>query len=150
MVPAKNLIEQLKLQEGLPGGQPALTAYWDPIGNVWTIGYGHTPSNEGETIDAARAEQLLVEDVQKALNLTLEKISIAHDLDEVRFSTLVNMVFNMGVDGVLKFKNMLKAIGLSDWDVAADQMKDSLWAEQVGTRAVTLEAQMRTGQWGDV
>jgi lysozyme len=66
-------------------------------------------------------------------------------IDEVRQRVLANMCFNMGITRLLKFRNMLGAIQLKNWDRAADEMVNSPWYTQVGARAVRLVQAMRTG-----
>jgi lysozyme len=66
-------------------------------------------------------------------------------LDEVRQRVLANMCFNMGIDRLLKFRNMLGAIQLGLGSGPADEMKSSIWYAQVGPRAERLEQAMRTG-----
>lgn len=63
-----------------------------------------------------------------------------------RAEVLINMAFNMGVKGLLKFRRMLDAVRADDYDKAATHMLDSRWASQVGRRAVELARQMKTGQ----
>ena len=56
------------------------------------------------------------------------------------------MVYNIGHNGVSKFKKMIAAIEAKDWDEAANQMQDSKWYNQVAFRAVRLVAMMRSDQ----
>jgi hypothetical protein len=42
------------------------------------------------------------------------------------------------------FREMWQAIQVKDWDGAANAMLDSLWAKEVGQRAVRLATCMRT------
>jgi lysozyme len=57
------------------------------------------------------------------------------------------MAFQMGVDGLLKFKNTLELIKNGKYKEASDAMLDSLWAKQTPNRASRLSAQMKTGEW---
>jgi lysozyme len=68
-------------------------------------------------------------------------------IDSVRADVLVNMAFNMGVNGLLKFKKMIAAIDDRNYDEAAIEMLNSRWAVQVGKRANELSKQMRTGEY---
>jgi lysozyme len=70
------------------------------------------------------------------------------DIDAVRESVLINMAYNMGVVGLLKFTNTLSLIKSGDYAAAANEMLKSKWAKQVGHRAVELSEQMRTGVYG--
>lgn len=64
-----------------------------------------------------------------------------------RQAVLVNMAFNLGVSGLLKFKNMLNAMERGDFNDAAEELLDSHYAVQVGVRAQELANQMREGEW---
>ena len=69
------------------------------------------------------------------------------ELDEVRQGVLLNMAYQMGVVGLLKFKNTLAAIKARQYTAASVGMLDSLWARQTPERAERLATQMRTGVW---
>ena len=67
-------------------------------------------------------------------------------LDDVRQRVLINMGFNLGVQGLLTFKRFLAAMAQHDWPEAAVQMQDSKWFTEVGDRAVRLQQMVLTGQ----
>lgn len=138
------LIQQVKRDEGL-----RLKAYWDPIGKVWTVGYGHTGPDvtEGTVWTLAQAEAALAEDLNTAADEVDRAFPWAESMGVVRWSVLVNMAFNMGLDGLEEFHMMLAAAQAGDFEEAATQMLNSLWATQVGDRATQLAQQMRTGEW---
>ena len=141
MKPPDELIAQIKQDEGL-----RLTAYRDTLGNL-SIGYGHTPAFEGQTITQNEADSLLIQDLNVAQSDMLSSLMWVTSLDVVRYCTLWNMTFNMGIGHLLEFEKMLKACRDGDYNEAADQMANSLWAQQVKARAIQLERQMRTGVW---
>ena len=136
------LLDQLKRQEGLE-----LQSYWDPIGQVWTIGYGHTPSGPGVVWTEQQADDQLVQDVTVAIDALDRALPWAREMGVVRWAVFVNMVFNLGIFRFLAFHDTINAAHAGDWEGTAQGMADSLWAEQVGRRAVELEQQMRTGEW---
>ena len=51
---------------------------------------------------------------------------------------LVNMAFNLGRNRLSKFKNMLKAVNEGNYLVAANEMINSKWYNQVGRRSKEL------------
>ena len=55
------------------------------------------------------------------------------------------MVFNLGINRFMGFKNMLRAAKEANYEEAARQMLDSRWATQVGARATKLATAMRSG-----
>ncbi|KVM70117.1 lysozyme [Burkholderia ubonensis] len=65
-------------------------------------------------------------------------------LDSVRQRVMMNMAFNMQAK-LLGFRNFLAAAQRRDWNTAAAEMLDSVWARQVGARATRLAAMMRSG-----
>jgi len=67
-------------------------------------------------------------------------------LDGVRQRVLLNMGFNLGLGGLLGFRNTLARIERGDFAGAAEGMKASLWHRQVGARAERLESMMATGK----
>jgi lysozyme len=72
----------------------------------------------------------------------MENLSFFDELSETRKSVLVNMAFNLGVAGLMKFKNMLKAVSEKRWEDASSEMLNSRWADQVGNRAIELSEMM--------
>ena len=53
----------------------------------------------------------------------------------VRKAVLLDMCFNIGYAGLMKFKKMWFALGNRDFAEASRQMKDSNWYVQVGNRS---------------
>lgn len=128
-----------------------LVAYPDPIshGAPWTAGYGHTGPevHPGYTMTLTQAEGALDADIAKAESGLSKALPWLSGLDPVRTDVLVNMAFNMGVDGLLKFHNTLAAVQAGGWKAAAAGMLDSAWSRQVQGRAYRLAAIMQSGQY---
>lgn len=144
-----------RLRERLTNAEDLrLTAYDDktgkPIGPKSivighpTIGYGRCLDTRG--ITKAEAERMLDEDIAYVEGET-SKLPVFVQLDEVRKDILREMIFNIGVEGVLKFKRMLRAMELSYWEVAAAELLDSDYSKQVGHRATELAEAMANGRW---
>ena len=57
---------------------------------------------------------------------------------------IINMCYQMGVSGVMKFKKALKAMQDGNWEKAADEMLDSKWARQTSDRAIELSNIVRS------
>ena len=135
-------IEQIKRHEGL-----VLHAYKDSLGYL-TIGYGRLidkAKNGG--ISEAEAEYLLQNDVSIVLAALHRNIPFFDSLCVPRQAVLVNMAFQMGIQGVHKFKKTLSLVEMGLYDEAADNMLKSLWAKQTPNRANEMAEQMRTGKW---
>ena len=138
-----NLLERMKEQllrhEGL-----RLKPYRCTAGKL-TIGVGRNLDDCG--ISQKEAFILLESDILQCERQILAEIpKIYLQIDEVRKSVLLNMCFNMGIRGLLSFKNTLAFIETGDWERAANNMLASKWAKQVGRRAIELSELMRKGK----
>ena len=110
-----------------------------------TIGIGRNLDDRG--ISQKEAYAMLERDIQDCEQWLIDEIpEVYNKLDEVRQSVLLNMCFNLGIKGLLGFKNTLDFIGAGDWERAANNMLASKWAKQVGMRAIELSEMMRKGK----
>ena len=116
--------------------------YVDTVGKT-TIGFGRNLTDRG--ISESEARYLLQNDIQDHLNELRSALPWFHALDDVRQEVLVNMAFNLGVPGLLKFHNTLASVEEGNYTTAAHGMLDSKWASQVGKRATELARAMETG-----
>ena len=57
------------------------------------------------------------------------------------------MAFQMGIAGLMGFRNTLATIERGDYQRAGDEMLMSKWATQTPNRAKRLSEQMKTGEW---
>lgn len=96
-------------------------------------------------VTKAQAMVMLNNDIDRVIRDLAVHLPWAKTLDEVRQRVLINMAFNLGIGGLLKFNNTLRYIRLGNYQKAADNMLLSLWAKQVGNRAVRLSHLMRLG-----
>ncbi len=135
----QKLAEQLKIHEGL-----RLKPYRDTVGKL-TLGIGRNLEDKG--ITEQEALFMLNNDVDYFYGQLTKKLPWFKMLDDARQNVLVNMAFNLGISGLLSFKMTLKLIEYGDYDNAATEMLDSVWAYQVGQRAIELSKQMATGEY---
>lgn len=70
--------------------------------------------------------------------------------NSVRTDILISMAYQMGVNGLAGFNNMLVAMTRLDWNNAADEMRRSIWAKQTPKRAERHAAVIASGQWTPV
>lgn len=132
-------IERIKLDEGL-----RLKPYKDTADPPkTTIGYGRNLDDKGITKE--EAEFLFTNDCKEVIEGLERGIPWFRNLSQARQGVLVNMAFNLGVPGLLKWTNTLKAMERGDFDKAAAYMQGSLWRTQVGLRAARLIEQVRVG-----
>jgi lysozyme len=117
--------------------------YVDTTGHL-TIGIGRNLNDRG--ISLTEALYLLDEDALYFSHKLSNILKFWDRLNEARQIVLVDMCFNVGVQGLLGFKEMMLAIEVEDWVRAAQEMLDSKWATQVGERAFTLASIMKSGE----
>ena len=129
------LINSIKNHEG-----KRCLPYCDSEGRL-TIGYGHNLDEKPLTDDVL--ELLLKHDVEDAITQARRVLPYFDSLDENRQEVVVEMVFNLGLNGFKSFKKMLRALRRRDYATAAMEMLDSRWHEQVGERAEVLAERMR-------
>jgi len=130
-----SVIDDLKRDEGL-----RLKPYLCTAGKT-TIGYGRNLSDRGITRE--EADFLLANDYISTKIQLRNNLDFYDDLPENVQSALINMAFNMGVLGLLRFKRMLYAMERGDFDEAALEALKSLWARQVGARADRIAKQIK-------
>jgi len=122
-------------------------AYHDSLGYL-TLGIGRlVDSRRGGGISEDEAMYLLNNDIANRVESLSRRIPWIKDLDEARTGVLINMAFQMGVNGLLGFKNALACVETGDYDGAAAGMLNSLWARQTPERAARLAKQMKIGEW---
>lgn len=110
-----------------------------------TIGYGRNLDDVG--ISKSEADMLFERDFARAeadvRRLLKENGIDCEHLIEQRFYVLTDMMFNLGYTRLSQFKKLLYALKNSRYDDAAKEMLDSVWAKQVGNRAITLSNLMK-------
>lgn len=116
--------------------------YLCPAG-AYTIGYGRNLEAVG--VDEREARDMLENDLARVARELDIAVPWWRTLPEGPREVLHEMAFNMGTMGLMKFAKTLDAARRQDWAMAAAEMRDSLWATQVGKRADTLAAIMKEG-----
>lgn len=136
------LASTLRVEEGC-----RLTAYLDSAG-VITVGYGH--NLQAHPIPQALADQWLAEDVAAATRDVEGTFPWVKTLDEVRQRAIVDLCFNLGINGLLKFSRAggtLEAVRQGQYDVAATRLlSNERWVSEVGLRAERIAAMLRFGE----
>ena len=136
-----SLKAHIKWAEAAQG--PELFPYRDTVGKL-TIGYGRNLDDVG--ITAAEAGVLLDTDIQRTLG-DCENLPYWENLDPVRKIVIADMVYNLGFARFRGFKRFHAAMMKRDYSLAAHEMKDSRWYNQVRRRAKVLHKAMLTGIW---
>ena len=112
--------------------------YRDSLGYA-TIGYGHLcvePEqwDDNKEYTKEELENVFSKDFNEA-HKNAEHLIGERNINYVAKEVIIEMVFQLGIGGVGKFKNMWKALDGEDYGEASFQMLDSLWAKQTPARA---------------
>lgn len=139
------LNSELRRDEGV-----RYSPYLDTVG-IQTVGVGHNikalPLPDGWTFPLSdeQVDGLLASDLLMVFSGLDAHLGWWRTLSCARQRVLANMAFNLGIDGLLSFKNTLSAIQRGYYEQAANGMLASKWSRQVGARATRLAAMMVTG-----
>jgi len=136
-----DLKARVRLHEGV-----RTQMYLDSLGKA-TIGIGHLIQphererySEGVEISMEEVEELFDIDLNRAAagaDLLIDEC-VGHDLPQPVSEVILEMVFQLGTNGVRKFRNMWKAMREKRWKDAATEMKDSRWHKQTTKRCESL------------
>lgn len=114
-------------------------------GRPWTVGFGDTHGVNPDTVAPRQlAERRLEQHIMEKEAALEAALPWYKQASFVTRTVLLNMAFNMGVQGLLGFRNTLKFIQQKDYERAAHNMTLSLWYRQVPIRAKELVERMRT------
>lgn len=123
-------------------------AYQDHMG-FWTIGVGRLiDKRKGGRLRDFEIDYLLNNDIDATV-LELERRVLAWQTvkhDDVRARAIVSMAFQMGVDGLLGFKNSLAYLERQQWDLAGANLRKSAWYQQTPRRAERVIRMIESGQ----
>ena len=127
-----------------------LEVYLDHLGFP-TVGVGHLilESDEeygkpvGTKVSLERVRVLLRDDLLRTASDCGKLYNDFSTLPEEAQLIIANMMFNMGLPRLSKFKKMKEAVDERRWNEAAAQMKDSKWYSQVPNRAERLCQRMK-------
>lgn len=114
-------------------------------GKPWTYGVGFTHcATPDSRIHKTPCERMLEGLILEQYYQLVEKLPWVATASFVTKTVLINMAFNLGMAGLLKFKNTLAFVKAQNYEQAARNMEQSLWYTQVGHRARELVKRMRT------
>lgn len=115
----------------------------------WTIGVGRLVDDRFPS-SGLREEEitfLFNNDVEERISQLTHALPWFQDLDDVRKGALLNMAFQLGIEGLLKFHCTLALMHTGKYTEASAEMMRSDWATQTPARAARMAKQVRTGEW---
>ena len=134
------LLQSVKKHEGYRN-----KVYLDTLGKR-TVGVGHLCVEDFWEDNKEYEEKFLMtilkHDLQTAIKGADRVLVECPVLDDLAEEIIIEMVFQLGETGVSKFKNMLKALKVPDYQTAAIEMLDSKWAKQTPERAAGMSSEM--------
>jgi len=131
----KELLENIKKHEGF-----VEHVYDDSLG-IPTIGYGFAIKDL--TLDEDIAEEILIRKLEKLKRNATARFKWLEDMPVEVQEVILNMCYQLGVTGTSKFRKAISALQEGDWEEAANEMLDSLWARQTPNRAKELSDTIR-------
>tara|TARA_R100001594_G_scaffold150394_1_gene211397 strand:- start:1910 stop:2311 length:402 start_codon:yes stop_codon:yes gene_type:complete len=130
-----SLIEAIKESEGYRAKVYKCTEGYD------TIGYGFAIKDL--ELEEDICDMILDRKLDKLIDSADKKFPFLKGIPQDKSEVVYEMIFQIGLNGVSKFKLMLKALENKDFEKASIEMLDSLWAKQTPNRALKLSNQMK-------
>tara|TARA_R100000664_G_scaffold20888_1_gene30139 strand:+ start:1659 stop:2066 length:408 start_codon:yes stop_codon:yes gene_type:complete len=126
MLNFKQLIERIAVNEGFR------SKVYKCSEGVDTIGHGFTWLSEEESLHilTGRVSQLHLK--------LLDDLDWYKDMPPEIQGVIIEMCFQIGFSGVMKFRKMIANMQDKNWKEASKEMLDSLWAKQTPSRANRL------------
>ncbi len=124
-----------------------LHAYPDSEGYL-TIGIGRlVDPRKGGGISQDESRYLLRNDIHRRIAECEQRFDWWAGLDPVRQQVIVCMAFQLGTEGVAKFRRMIAGLKIRDYITASIEMQDSTWHKQTPERCERMAKMMRSGVW---
>tara|TARA_R100001126_G_C4847921_1_gene160441 strand:+ start:73 stop:480 length:408 start_codon:yes stop_codon:yes gene_type:complete len=126
----EELMKAVKLSEGY---KP--TVYKDTL-QIDTIGYGFAIKDL--YLDEEVCDIILEQKLKKLIKSADKKFEFLKYMPQDGKDVVYEMCYQLGINGVSKFKKTLAYMQDKKYDKAAVEMLDSLWAKQTPNRAIKL------------
>ena len=131
-----SLVDSIKEGEGYRAKVYKCTEGYD------TIGYGFAIKDLD--LDEEVCDLILIKKLDKLIDNTNKKFLFLAKIPQDKCEVIYEMCYQLGINGVSKFKKMLKHLENEDFEQASVEMLDSLWAKQTPNRAKKLSNQMKS------
>lgn len=124
-----------KLEQDLTGEEGRKNTIYKDSRGLWSGGIGRLldPSKGGGFSDD-EVDLMFSNDVTKHTAGLYKALPWIAKLSEPRQRALCNMAFQMGVEGVLHFPDMLRCLEAGEWQAAVSAARDSAWATETPER----------------
>lgn len=141
-----NYVDIIAFEEGFRA-----KPYKDSLGYP-TIGYGIKLANRNANIDNFECSipepvaKLWLEDHASKEENKLCKFGWFIDQSKDVQDILISMSYQLGISGLLKFKNMIAALSVNDMETAAKEALDSKWARSDSPNRAKRHARVLGGE----
>lgn len=142
------MIDEAKMMRRLISDEgEVLHAYQDSLGFL-TIGVGRLiDQRRGGGISPDESRYLLRNDIYAKTAECDRRFPWFIALDDVRQAVIVCLAFQIGVNGLSRFKKMIGAIEDRNYELAAAELLDSNLAKQTPHRTKLYAEMLRSGVW---
>ena len=131
-----DLLNQIKKHEGFKSSVYQCTAGYD------TIGYGFAVKDL--VLDEDIADLILMRKIDKLQQRIMTNLEWWTDSPAEIKDVVVNMCYQLGLSGFLKFKKTIYLLETEQYEDASLEMLNSLWAKQTPSRARELSEVVRS------
>lgn len=124
-------------KRGIPPNELAvIEKHWPALHT--TLGHGITYLTKAESREIVKGR---ISELEQDLAM---RISFFYDLPREVQDVLVEMAYQMGVSGVMRFRKTINALQHDDYGTAAAEMLNSRWYAQTPERAKSLARVVRS------
>jgi len=140
------LMKELKQDEGL-----VTSIYLDHL-SIPSFGVGHMVLKSDPEYGQSIGTNVSMERIDEAFEKDLDSVESDckrlypdfDDFPEEAQRCIGNMMFNLGLPRLRKFKNMEKQVNARNWSAAGDEAMDSRWFKQVPARAARIVKRLKS------
>ena len=146
-----NVVKMLKQEEGYREHAYYCSEGYPTIGVGWKLG------PKGASLDNYKymsvSEEIAGikcgEKIEEIKSQLARNLPFFFMLSYPRQGVLISMAYQMGTDGLLKFKRMIAAMKAEDYETASTEGLDSRWAIQTPVRANRQMKTLKSGTWDE-
>lgn len=104
-------------------------AYTDTVGKI-TVGIGRNIDKDGEGLSVDECFYLMRNDIDRRYRVLMQYDWFKMQND-ARQGALIELAFNLGINGLLEFKDVIAALNPLNPGAAYKALNDSKWATEV-------------------